>query len=346
MLEAFHAAVDGTEMHGPLTIVPKAALAEWKKVATGMQTQDGLKAFQILSQNFRRVVLPFSPKWFFGNILEAGFRSLIYGNGPFDYARGVKVLRMLDEHDRKHGTDLGAQFAARTLGGRLYGSRGRDKLHRSAEQFTDGSRIRSVVEGGSKVRQAPGVKQLLDGLGHMQDAVFGFNERLEDSFATAAIGSHVRNEILETSHSIADMLNIGDKAIREYVEKGLTNTNKQHEFAEKLDEVLGRYSRHTSEERWVIQTFMPFWDWYRNAIVFVTKTMPLKHPVKTALLTAVDEQMIDDLRSQGNVGIFSHTDLPAFMRGMPVVDEKGDRINLQHYLPFGVGGDPGGSLER
>lgn len=324
---------------GPVALVPREVLKTWRDVATGAKSSDALKAFQMMSQNFRRVVLPFSTKWLAGNLLEATFRSAMYGHGPGDWLRAHRGLQKLEEYDREHGTNHASEFAARTLGGRLYGSTARMAMRRGAEQLSEGSRLQKLVAAGGTAARVPGIHLALRAVKRTQDSIFGMNEFLEDQFAKAAIGAAMKKNITETADSLLGAAMVTEKALDEFVKNGLTDTNTQVELARYLDEVLGRYSKHSPSERQMIQTFMPFWDWYRNAFDFVMVTLPTKHPIKTGLLVALEDSLQKGLQADGQTSIFQSGGLPGFLKGTAKT-ESGSRIPLQKYLPFGAFSDP------
>jgi hypothetical protein len=283
----------------------------------------GAKAGQALTRAFRSTVLPFSVKWLTGNVAEATLRSAAYGITPLDVARGARVMRSLRQIDEQ------AWKAAdeRIRGGLLYGSAERLNVRRGAEDF-ERTALEEPAKAAVAVARMPLVRQTLTGLRAYTRAVFALNRGLERAFQTGVIGKAARREAQELTGSWGKALRMQEDVAKE-VAQGLLGTPKQVQFARYADEVLGKYSRFSPDTRRVIQTFAPFLPWFLNAARFVYWTLPVKHPLKTALLANVEVTLrkdLDDFRKTVPPG-----DLESAIR-----TKDGGLVNVARYTPFGA----------
>lgn len=276
-----------------------------------------------MTRAFRNTVLPFSTKWLAGNVAEAVLRSMVNGVTPVDVVRGARVMREL------RGLDEEAWRAAdtRLRGGLVYGSADTLTARRAADDFR-GTVLHSPARAVELAGRLPVVRQTVGGLGVYKRAVFAANRGLERAFQQGVIGKQARREAQELTGSWARAVGMQQQVARE-VARGLLGTPKQVQFARAVDEVLGKYGRFSPSTRRVVQSYAPFLPWFLNAVRFVGYSLPVKHPVKTALLANVATTLqadIDQLAKDVPPG-----DLEAAIRR-----KDGGLVNIARFTPFGA----------
>lgn len=278
-----------------VVLVPEHVLATFGKHQE-MTTSELAKLGQAATNAFRSSVLPLSTKWLTGNVAEGVLRLAVAGVTPIDVALGRRYLRDLIEKDAEWGTAL----QARTQGGLLYGTADRLAVHRDRTMF-DETALEGVARGGQALRHLPVVKQAIDGYMAFAHGVFTFNKWIEQQFQAGVVGKEVRRRVQEDTQSWSRSwqvaVGLGRDAYRDAL-NGATNTPAQVRFARAIDETLGKYSRFSPQMRRVTQTMAPFLPWYANAARFVYWTLPTKHPVKTAVLVALEQQFAKDMEAQ------------------------------------------------
>jgi hypothetical protein len=307
-----------------VVLVPRLQVDRFRE-HQAMVASAGARVGQAYTRIFRATVLPFSTKWLFGNAAEAVIRSVAYGITPVDLAvRGPKffdAVKRVDDETFK-------QLDVRARGGLLYGSGDRLNVHRTDKSFEG-----SVLEAPAKIIatgvRLPVIRQIGQGLGAYERAVFGLNRAMESrGFQTAVAGKFARKQIQELTGSWGKAIRLEREALDE-VARGMLNTPKQVQLARYTDEVLGKYNRFSPATRRITQTIAPFLPWFLNAGRFVYHTLPVKHPAKTALLANIEVTLnreIQDARKKVPPG-----DLESAIRL-----KDGGLLPLARYTPFGA----------
>lgn len=314
----------GKARQAPNTVlVPASQLERFRKHQTS-GTSVGGKLGHAITRAFRGTVLPFSTKWLTGNVAEAELRMLMYGVRPIHDARmGRAIFREMRKLDEK----AWRQADTRLRGGLLYGSGDRLNVHSAAEDF-EGSVLETPAKVLAQTARLPVIKQTLGGLRAYQRAVFALNRGFERYAQSAAIGKLARGELQEFGKSWGRTLRIQEDAVRQ-VASGMLDTATQVRMARQLDEMLGKYGRYSPTTRRAIQTFAPFLPWYLNAAKFVYYTLPVKHPVKAALLATAERAFADEIQAQ-------RESVPpgSLESGIPLKD--GGILDVARYTPFGA----------
>lgn len=309
---------------GPVAVVPAYVVDNWRHLAAGPWSNVPFsRALRFVTQNFRQTVLPFSTRWFAGNVIEAAGRSMAASHSYGDMVLGFKTLDTLRrmELDGKVPQGTYDRFVGMTLGGRHMGSALAQDIHYAG----------------------PGVtKPLIRGMRALQHGALTLNRHGEDIFAAAGIGHQLRKDIRALSRENGHFFSKAADYLEEAVKNRATDTNKVIEMKTYLDRILGRYSAHSPSERMMIAHYTPFWDWYRNAVTFVLWQLPKNHPATTGLLASTLETLQKDLKDQGQV-FDPSSKLPSYLKET-VKTKSGDMAPLGHYMPFGAFGDLGGGL--
>lgn len=317
---------DAERSRTPNTVlVPENVLKEFDKhQAPSSNELVGLgRAF---TNTFRTTVLPLSVKWLAGNVAEAILRLAVAGATPLDVALGRRVIRDLIAHD----AEAGASFLARTQGGLLYGTA--ERASARVGTLMDDTALEAPAQAVQAIRHAPAVKQAIDGYMAYAHAAFSFNRWIEQQFQAAVIGKEIRRQVAEDTQSWAKSWAVavghGRDAYRDALE-GLTDTPAQVRFARAIDETLGKYSRFSPNMRRLTQNIAPFLPWYLNAVRFVYWSLPVHHPIKTAILANAEQIFAKDMQAQADA-------LPPGDLGANPQRSDGGITPLTRYTPFGA----------
>lgn len=308
---------DGPDPANPdarnVVLVPKTVADRLAENLKPSQSFD--KAFQGATAAFRTTVLPFSTKWLTGNVVEAVLRSGIAGVSPRDPFVARKLIREMRRQDPSAAVD----YLSHLLGGLLYGEQGLT-VRRTAEDVAG-------KMGGTVAHSLPGRagKAAIKGV---TEPVFQFNKGLEKTALYAALGKHARAQMQEMTGSWFKAMRAQDEAIADLA-KGLKGTEAQERAARYLDETLGQYSRFAPGMRRAIQGYAPFLPWYLNSVRFVLHTLPVRHPVKTAVLTQAEAVFQADWEAQ-------HKDIPQRSGLKTAIPRKGGFVDAARYTPFGL----------
>lgn len=325
-------AVDRVDVgEGPVVLVPKQVVSRFREhnQSAGL----GLRAAQALNSAFKGTVLPFSPRWIYGNMMEPFIRSVLAGLTPLDFVTGVRGMRRLQKAD----PDAYAAAEQRYLGGTLYGAAGKQRVHRDASQFQE-SRITPLVDGLTALGNAPGGRQLVKVYRLYRDAVFSINSRMFERWPQyAALGKEMRRQVKRDVNVWHKTLKLGDKALDDFV-KGQRDSNAQVAYAEGVTKVFGDWYRYSPAERQAMMTFAPFYGWARASATFVFLTLPRHHPVKTALFAALERATEEERKA---VGLSRNADepVPPNLQGS-IPNPDGGLTPVSAYSSFGSWSNP------
>lgn len=308
--------------NGEYSLIPKTAWDRLKAHESKVDAQHPL--LRGAGAQWRRNVLAFSPRWFFGNMLEAGLRSVIAHAGPTSYLSAKRYLKNMPE-------DLRQQLEARTTGGGNYTQAARIVEHSHIRRT--GEDLGRMARALHALRHTPGPKQLADLYGAYTNIVFrSLNGRLETQFQTAMLGKALRDHPLMSRR----VLTLSKEAVREAAE-GLRNTDVQAELGRLVDDMYGRYGKFSPGLQGAIANYTPFIAWTLNATNFLFRVLPRDHPVLTGLLASANVASEKWRREHKLFLDFfsSKRSAPGWLLGS--IPGKGDsHLRLSRYTPFGL----------
>jgi hypothetical protein len=193
---------------GPVVLVPHLVVDRLRQHFQPAGV--GRRAMQALSSVFKGTVLPLSPQWLAGNVLDVSLRSLLAGLGAGDYVAGRRLLKALDRVDAEAGQRMRAQ-----LGAGHYGSAAATRVHRDAAQFV-GSALAPLAERLAVLGRTPGIKHLVNAYAAYRDGVFELNSRfVEHQPRYAALGKEARRELQAETGRWHHGLQLGGPALED-----------------------------------------------------------------------------------------------------------------------------------
>lgn len=311
------------EGEGPVVLLPTQVT---QRLGEHFQSAGSLrKTMQVLSSQFKGVVLPTSPNWMLGNIIDVSMRSALTGTSP--WGRNARLGRKVLAELERQNPEMAARARSGLAPGSIYGLAEGTKVHRDARQFQN-TKLAPLATALAVLRRSPGPKQLTDAYVKYRDSVFAFNERfIERQSQYAQLGKVARADVRATTNSWHKGLKLGDEAIHDLA-KGLLQTPRQIRYAKQIEQTLGQWTGNSPSARAFLVDYAPFAMWTRAASKFVLGTLPAKHPIKTALGTIAYE-MTETERDALGLSLFADKPLPP---------------NLQGSIPVGRGMLPPQSL--
>lgn len=281
------------------------------------------KQLQNLSRVFKTTVLATSLKWLTGNVIDISMRLAAEGATPLDLLRGAHVMRQL----KRVNPEAARIMQERGLGGAWFAHV--DKA--------------ATFHEPSMLAKAPPISQLRGVWNGFTKAVFGANTMLEKGAQHAVLGKVARQSALRDLSSLGSFFRVGEKGLEQFAH-GLEGTAEQVAAARHIEQVLGRWSKHSPEGRRFLIQYAPFGQWLRVAMKFVYVTLPRHHPIKTGILAALNT-MTEEERKQLGLDLAAPDDkrlAPYQQGGIPTGDGDDFRvIRFQSYTSFGLMGDPG-----
>jgi hypothetical protein len=323
---------------GPVVLMPKLVVTRLEEHTQRLPT--GLKAAQAATSAFKSAILPTSPSWVFGNVLDVGIRSMLAAIGPFDVALGRKLATGKTAFGRQVGEPLPVGAQESIVTGSHFSSFEHVQTYRDARQFAD-SRLAPLARALGTVRRTPGPKQLINTYLRYRDAIFAWNSRFFERLPQyGAIGKEARRDVQAMTGRWHHALMLGDGALQDLA-KGLHDTDRQIAYAKAVEEVFGNWGKNGPEARRLLTSVAPFWMWARASTRFVLLTMPAHHPIATGLIAAAAE-MTQEEREQFGLDKFGNAPIVPFLQGgLPI---NGGVSPWARYSSAGVFADYPGFL--
>lgn len=323
-------------------VVPKLAqerLTQHQAVGSSKATM--AKVARRSGDAFGQAVLPLSVKWLAGQAIEPAVRAVVAGAGPADFVRMKRTVRKMNAERPGAGDELALRLSSDRLQHLGLGDgvpdapRAKSLAHEFESTWLEQPAAAATMAGHT----AP-ARVIRKGWHAYTDKVIGsINAVLESTSRTAMAGQALKN----SAHMERRINGLSDRAIADAA-KGLKGTEAQVELARAVDRMYGQYQKFSPDKRSLIMHWARFLPWFLNAGTFLTRVLPVDHPVMTALLvdinTAAEEWRKDEGLSYRYGGEGS---LPDFLLGS-YPDGNGGFYRLAQFTPMGLGPDPGASI--
>lgn len=317
---------------GPFAIVPETAAIRLREHFE--PPNKFLKGMQVGNQTFKQTVLTTSPKWLAGNFIDINIRAILSGQIPPVLGGGISNRRLVNRV-RARADEIDPYAAARAehlIGHGTHLTNVADQLIR--RDATDFSKSNRLVKLGVKVGETPLGRKLRGAWKGYTQAVFKANEKLiENPVQKALVGKALRewNKGLRITDDIVDDL-----------ARGYIDPAKSIQLAKRVEQTTGQWTGNSPMARTILSGYAPFGMWTRAATKYVLYTLPVQHPIKTAILTNI-AQMTEDERKALGLSIFADEPLPARNRGdIPL--PGGGIMPVSTLSSFGYFGDIGGNV--
>jgi hypothetical protein len=306
-----------------------------------------------VTTQFRKTVLPMSPKRVLGLPIEQGvFRMLPAGAGPTSQYFARHNLNMMLEprfntpefaaQYGRTGAQAREQYVARALGGQLAGQTLRESIHGNAEKYRGDRFFYPVAKAIETAKRKPGSGHLANIFNTYAHSVLSAEAR---AFEGVPQMSYLGKAMLDTVARESGIrwgkaVRLQGQALDDFV-KGLIGTPHEVEFARAVDRMGGQYSKIGPAGRAALLG-SPFGMWYANSLKFMYATMPHDHPILSGLMAAANTATLP-IRSQyglaGPVG-YGNDQVQGYEQGgIPVGGPHGQILAQQYYSPPGAVAD-------
>jgi hypothetical protein len=315
---------------GKYSVVPKTAAdrLRWHH-NVGTSQAPGSKIMRVAGRTFRTAVLPLSAKWLTGQVAEAGIRAVVAGSGPADLFRFRQVVHRMNKENPGSGDEL----AMRITGGQ-FGMTGTAREFAEGRSLADefaGTALEDIAHGMTKAGSTRPARAVRSGWQKYTNVVFNtVNGAIENTARRAMAGQAIKQGPLMERH----ILGLTDKALTDAAD-GLRGSHAQVQLGRAVDRMYGQYQKFSPAKRETLLHTTPFYPWYRNVVTFLTKTLPVDHPVKTALLADIST-VEEDWRKSHGLSLRQGGHKPGFLLGS--YPAGGERVvRFGRYTPFAPG---------
>lgn len=301
---------------GDWVLVPEVMANAAKRLLTNKVPM----GWQQANTLFKKAVLPLSPKWLLGNVIEPQIRMILTGETPFDAMVGKFLIAAYRTFDPAGASE----FESKTVGGTNYAS---------VNRYANRRVVTDNLNAWSQLAKTPTVVALKDVVDSYIAMTFKASTAVERYPQYAALGKEARIRMGEMGFTWRDALNKQSTAY-EQLARGLSDTAEQRAYARAIERAHGAYLRLNSTERALFADFMPFGLWYRSAITFVGYTLPRHHPIKVAVGVGL-AQMTEQDRQKLGLSLTVEKRLPNYLLGS-VPLPNGSILKVNSYTSFGM----------
>ena len=317
--EEFHGAWEEANIIGPDTPGPFALIPETKWIRMRDHYRDsgaGTKAVQQANQVFKKTVLVTKPKWIAGNAVDINLRAMFDGEVPFGLGlRKRGVARAVDQR----AMEIDPIAALRNRGiighGTHYTSVEEMNLYRTAKQDLGNGAYGRSIKMLANARNAPGIRELVNGWNRFARGVFKANEKfIENPVVEQLYGRELLNELSAWERT---QFRLGRTLTQEVIDRlamGQLDTAHAIKVAKQIEQTTGQWGRNSPTARFLITTYAPFGMWTRAALKYVFVTLPVNHPIKTAIIANIEQMTLEERKALG-LSAFSDRPAPANLRG-------------------------------
>jgi hypothetical protein len=304
---------------------------------------------------WRRGNIAFSTKHVFGLAQELGIRAAVNKVGPLSYLRGVRLLNLVERAAsdpnflREHPeAELDAQRLNAQVSGTVAHQTQMLSRHITEDQLAT-SKAGAVVKAfrAAEAHQIVGapartLRRVADVYSGTANKILSTERKLlEQPAQIAGLGKIANDE----AHRImgASLHPFGAVTeVERQMANGMLDSKAIDHAARQMTQFWGDWNSASPTLKRVLGV-APFFNWFRNSLRFLYVTMPVHHPVKTALLTVLDQATAQQRGALGQgVDANPATALEAEQQGSIPIG-KGYVANQQYYTPQGAVAGAGNS---
>jgi len=228
---------------------------------------------QKATNQFKDVVLTTGNpvRWLGGNVTDLSMRAAFEGLTPADLYRGARVYRELGKYGRR-----GQMTKTSTMGGG-FGHLARDISH----------------EVGTPATRLPG-----KAWDKWRAGVYGLESAIETLPQMATVGKEMRMGVMPSTQGLKGLLRATDEQVQHFTKTLVTDPAVELRVARHVEDVVGKWGKLSPEARRML-TVAPFAQWLGASTKYTLVTLPTKHPIKTALMSAIVEMTEEERKALG-----------------------------------------------
>jgi hypothetical protein len=326
------------------TLIPRATYDEIFASTKG-DTQAGRAMQRVTSLQSRAVLGTANVNWLLADTLANGAMSfLMEGITPVSYVRGRSFIRALPEELRREidsVVDIG-QFKSQTYIPHLGSTANSAFVNkwRALRSIPPGQDAHPLTRAAGLALRARPIQRGIDQFLKLERTVANipprralFYKLLRDE-AFRRMDAESGQMIRLTNRVIGHLSKRPEKMMVDLLEdKGMIE-----ELGRRVDNALGDYQSFTAFERRFIGRFFFFYPYARFAVRALFYTLPVEHPIRTAVALRIGALTEEEQRELLGVGADEADELRSLMFGRAVFrDDEGNirEFNVRTVNPFG-----------
>jgi hypothetical protein len=300
---------------------------------------------------WRKMNVAFSVRHVPGVVQEIGGRMVANNIGPLSGMRATRahaeIMRYAQDHPDPF-VKLGAQRYDAMSGGTVSSQALNEMRHVTPEQLTN-SKFGKPADWWNKgeahkITGAPlrAVRGAVKAMNRGTNGILNFERKvIEHPPQVAGQGKHLNNEFMRLHGKRLKVIGAVSDVEKAFLHGQLDPKAIDHAAAVGR-EYWGDWTRSSPEFK-SAQRVSPFLQWYANSMRFVYHTMPLHHPIKSGLISAIEgatreQRLAEGQEYKGGFPLGSHllpTDLEPSQQGS-IPYGNGERMGQQYYTPQGA----------
>lgn len=300
---------------------------------------------------WRKTNVAFSVRHVPGVAQEIGARLLANNVGALSGMRGTRAYHELTHYAESHPdpfVKLGGQRLQATAGGSVSAQALDQIRHVTPEQLAN-SRVGKLGDWWNKgethqITGAPlrAVRGAVKTFNKGTNGILNYERKLiEHPPQIAGLGKHYNDEFKRMHGQRLKVIGAFSDVEKAFL-RGQLDPKAIDHVASVGREYWGDWTRSSPEFK-NFQRVSPFAQWYLNSLRFIYHTMPIHHPVKTGLLTAIEgatreKRLAEGQEYKGGLPFGSEllpTDLEPSQQGS-IPFGSGERMSQQYYTPQGA----------
>lgn len=262
----------------------------WKRLETHADL-DSSRKFNVaakVNSALKKGVLPFSPKYYVGNHVEAAFRTALHANSPAKLGRLLtgadnrfykNVANSLTDDDRREFESLvGTHHGLQT------GYMNSSPASLAPKYAESKAALAKITNDSLPVIQkfTAAMRTGIQDLYKAAQSLPRISGKYENIYNRAVTGAEMR----KFAKSWDDAVKGEDDYFHAVATKSAT-PKMAEELARKNHAVLGQYAGFPPQVRMFVESIAPFAPWYMNSMKFMYYTLPAEHVLTSAALAAL-----------------------------------------------------------
>lgn len=250
------------------------------------------RGYDIAKGKQSRILLGLSPAWLQFQVLSNALLSGMAGTGPVDFVKAQAWWNKLPDEQK-------AAIEPYIGTGAFHDSISQTKLGAAR---TRSKKVNDMIDGYRAMKTTPFMQHI--GRGNPLDMLFRADAGQNNAFRTAVLYSQIKRDAYkrmgQNTKAMAGLqtrfmhsLNLGPQHIMDTIVKDQRSLERH---AQHVNDFLGDYSTFTAAERRGFQRAVMFYGFLRFSLRFTFMTMPIKHPVMSAIIAQLGRLQVDEVR--------------------------------------------------
>jgi hypothetical protein len=272
------------------TVVPKAVYDEIH--ADTRPSGVVARSWDIAKGKQSRILLGLSPAWLQFQVASNAILSGLAGTGPVDLVKANAWWKTLSDSE---------QAAIEPFIGTGHFSDSTNQTKLGAAR-TRSEKVNQMIDGYRAMKTTPFMQKV--GRGNPLDLLFRIDAAQNRAFRRGVLYSQVKRDAYSRMGQNTKLMAGAQTRFMHAMDLGPAETMKAiisdpralERHAQHVNDFLGDYQTFTASERRGLQRAVMFYGFLRFSLRFTFMTMPIKHPLMSAIVAQLGRLQVDEVR--------------------------------------------------